>query len=103
MKLFIDMEPVWGVKLQRDDLLKAHSQHISTAEADLGVIDDIVKHANLGQKIEKRRVINKGREAVDGARDGKLVQLVKKYTGKGEGTSTAGAMRTMPSEPLLTM
>ncbi len=85
LKLFVDAEPLAQTgngAIGRDELVALLGQHVPVDTINVGVIDDIVTRLNAGEKVEERRVI-KGVEPKAGA-DGKLVFLVKRFTGSPE-------------------
>ncbi len=85
MKLFLDLKPLAAdAKVALDELVAIIAK-ASSLPPDLQVLDDIVLNFNKGVKSEGRRIA-KGLEAIPGE-NGKLLLLVKKYTGKGEITS----------------
>jgi len=81
MKMFIDVEPVGKKTIHREHILELIEEFIPRDFINTGVIDDIVKHASLGEAVIERRIA-KGREAQPGT-EGKLLLLVKKFTGEG--------------------
>ena len=83
LKLFLSITPKTGpIVISRDELLKLLEEGISLENIDLGVIDATLEVIAKGEPAKERR-IKKGRDAEPGT-DGKLVVLVKKFTGKGE-------------------
>ncbi len=82
LKLFIDLETIGSHKVTRSEILEALKEKVKTEVIDQGVLDSVVEAANLGEKVVERRIA-KGHEAQAGA-DGKLLLLVRPYTGKAE-------------------
>ena len=86
LKLFLDIIPKEGAPpgpgLTREELVAVIENEGKVKDVDLAVVDDAIKYANRGEAVEERR-IKKGREAEPGE-PGKLLLLVKKFTGKGE-------------------
>ncbi len=83
MKLFLDIEPKEGFSgLSRDQILAILAESFPTDDLNLAVIDDIVSNLQEGKACKERRV-KKGLEATPGI-DGKILFLVKKFTGKAE-------------------
>jgi len=82
LKLFLDAERVGSGTFTRDGLIALLSAHLKAELIDPGVIDSIAHELNKGVKVEGRRIA-KGKEAQIGA-NGKLLLLVKKFTGQGE-------------------
>ena len=78
LKLFIDVEPIPKSVIIKDELLRVVREGFPTIEVNEGVIEDIIKHLNQGQKVEERRIA-KGVAPEDGA-DGKILLLVKKLS-----------------------
>ena len=86
LKLFIDVERANPGPVSVDDILAALGELPKKTELDRGVLEDVAKHVSNGEKVTERRIA-KGRAAETGA-DGKILFLVKLYTGKGELTVT---------------
>ncbi|MCB0310517.1 MAG: DUF342 domain-containing protein [Bdellovibrionales bacterium] len=82
LKLFIDAERLTPVHVEANDLVELLSKYLNPEMLDQGVLRDVANKLSNGEKAEERRVA-KGRAAEQGA-DGKLVLLVKKYTGEAE-------------------
>jgi uncharacterized protein (DUF342 family) len=78
IKLFIDVETVNNANITREDILALVKECAQAATIHDGVIDDIVRCLNSGEKVTERRIA-KGVAPVPGA-DGKLLLLVKKFT-----------------------
>lgn len=66
----------------RDDLLAVLKEFANVEMINVGVIDDIAACISRGERIEERRIA-KGEEPQVGA-DGKILYLVKRYTGEVE-------------------
>lgn len=80
LKLFIDVEPVQGESaplITRDDIMTVLAEFAGSAEINVDVIDDVVKHLNKAEKVSERR-ISKGTAPIDGS-DGKILLLLKKF------------------------
>lgn len=82
MKLFIEAHPNGMNPVTRDEILSVLQEGVDTRQVNLGVIDDVARLLSQGEKVEDRR-IHKGTPAEPGA-DGKLLILVKQYTGQRE-------------------
>ena len=89
MKLFIDVEPVLKAEEGRvdppiaaEELLAAIKEFVRLDLVNRDVVEDVAACATRGEKVQERRIV-KGTEAQTGA-DGKVVFLVKKFTGEGE-------------------
>ena len=82
MKLFLDAESTAPVELKREALLELISPYAPTDEVSLAVIDEVVGLLKRGEAAKERR-IKRGKDPVSGA-DGKLVLLIKPFTGRGE-------------------
>jgi len=85
IKLFLNVEPltVEGEipQVTRKEVMDVLSEHVPLDNVNTGVIDDLLKFVNKGEKVEDRRII-KGREPEKG-REGKILYLVKKFSGHG--------------------
>lgn len=82
MKLFCDAKPKGG-KLTRDKLLGVLSEFLPNTDfVNIGVIDSVVAELNEGHEVKERRLV-KG-EPAEAGHDGKVLLLVKKFTGKGQ-------------------
>lgn len=83
VKLFIDIEKLKDEQVSALELYELIKDEIKVPEMiDRAVLEDIATCLNRGEEIKERR-ITKGRAAENGA-NGKLLLLVKKYTGQGE-------------------
>ena len=82
MKLFIDVEPVGKATVTIHDLIDCLSPTFTGSELETGVLEDVAAIVSKGQKAQDRR-IRKGDPGEPGV-DGKLLIMVKKFTGKGE-------------------
>ncbi len=86
IKLFIDLAPVAETApvpaITREEVLSVIESGLRITAIDTTVLDDVIKYVNRGEAVTERR-IKKGREPETGT-DGKIVFLVKKFTGKGE-------------------
>lgn len=82
MKLFVDIERKAEGVVTREELLGLIEKSVPNDLIDYGVIDDIVKHVNAGEKVTDRRVA-KGHPAEPG-HDGKVLFLVKQFSEKGD-------------------
>ena len=82
MKLFLDAEPIEQGQISRDELMAIISEFAAKADVNIGVVDDIIKYLHKGEKVEERRIA-KGTPAQDGS-DGRLLLLLKKFSGKAE-------------------
>lgn len=83
MKLFLDATPVNPPQnISREDLLSALTEFLDAEYVHTGVIDDIAEHLRRGEPALERR-ISKGVEPEPGT-DGKLLFLVKRFTGERE-------------------
>lgn len=82
LKLFIDVEPLPDVEIDRNDILTALREFMPVDEVDRGVIESIAIKASEGEKVEQRRIA-KGVPPEKGA-DGKLLLLIKAMTGEVE-------------------
>lgn len=82
LKLFIDVIPISEQMVSPGELYAALQEFIDPDTLDSAVMKDVIEHLGRHEKIEHRRV-RKGREPVKG-NDGKLLLLLKPYTGKGE-------------------
>lgn len=82
MKLFCDAKPK-GAKISKEIILSAMSEFLPSIEpVHMGVLDNMVHELNEGKEIKERRLV-KGEPATPG-QDGKLLLLVKNFTGKGQ-------------------
>lgn len=82
MKLFCDAKPKGG-KVSRDKLLAVIGEFLQNIEhVNLGVLDSIASEISEGREVKERRLV-KGEPAEVG-HDGKVLLLVKKFTGKGQ-------------------
>lgn len=77
LKLFIDVEAL-NRPVVRDDILSLLRECAPKAQIHDGVVDDVVRCLNEGEKVQERRVA-KGTAAADGS-DGKTLLLLKKFT-----------------------
>ncbi|RIL03133.1 MAG: hypothetical protein DCC75_13005, partial [Proteobacteria bacterium] len=84
LKLFLDLEALNGATLTFEEVNKIILEAFPKSELDSAVLDDCIKTVNSGKKVEQRRIA-KGHEPQPGM-DGKIVLLVKKFTGQGEVT-----------------
>lgn len=89
MKLFIDAVPSGTAAVSAQDLFDALHAKFPGVSLHEGVVRDIATILSRGESALDRRVA-KGREPVTG-RDGKLLLLVKPFTGAGELRAGAGA------------
>lgn len=80
MKLFIAADGESAVDLSKDELLAAFREKFEPSQLDLAVIADLLNELKKGGALAERRIA-KGRAAVPGA-DGKLLLLVKKFSGR---------------------
>ena len=93
LKMFLDVIPKGTPAITRGDILNVLVEKFSTDGLDLGVIDDIAHGVSKGEEARDRR-IKKAREPEPG-HNGKLLLLVKKYTGKGEVREDDGKKRSL--------
>lgn len=84
LKLFVDVERTGGeAVISREEVLALLAAHVDLAAVNTGVVDDLVRKVNEGcLKVENRRVAS-GQAPRDGL-DGKLLILVKKFSGMPE-------------------
>ncbi len=86
IKLFIDCAPIAGTApsppVTRDELLALIESGLRVRDLDNAVLDDVLKYINRGESVSERR-IKKGREPETGD-CGRLLLILKKFTGKGE-------------------
>ena len=83
IKLFIDVERIADGELTRVKLVEALTEFIKPERLDTGVLDAIVHGINAGEKKIADRRVAKG-IAPGEAANGKVVHLVRLYTGKAE-------------------
>ncbi len=82
MKLFVDAKPKGG-RVTRDKLLSVIGEFLPNIEhVHVGVLDSVVTEINEAREVKERRLV-KGETAEIG-HDGKVLLLVKKFTGKGQ-------------------
>lgn len=86
LKLFVDVKKLTGDPITEEMVIALLSQKISKEIIHQGVIADIVETLNKGKEANERRVV-KGTLAQDG-HDGKVVFMVRKFTGVAEPGST---------------
>jgi len=82
LKLFIDVTPHLTPIVDRAEILNPLKEAFPNSEFDTAVIDEICKNCVTGKPMLRRRV-SRGSEPVDGV-NGKLLLLVKNYSGTGE-------------------